>query len=268
MSQKNSLLTFGAIAAIIIILIVGRYLGVVKPINEALAGFLSPIAQLASRAGTFFQRDEGDNKTLSELSLKLENLQTENRRLLVDNARLSVTEQENNDLREYLKFSNTTPRNFALASVIARDKSSESTKQQTIILDRGSKDGLAVGMPIVDTEGVLLGKITSVQDNISEGCLIFKDSCRLAVGLQGQKGTIGVLQSDLALTVKVDFIAHNLSLSEGQIIVTSGLEAGMPNGLVLGKISRIIKEGNELWQHALIEPLGNFNDIHMVAIIK
>jgi hypothetical protein len=42
----------------------------------------------------------------------------------------------------------------------------------------------------------------------------------------------------------------------------------MPNGLVLGKISRIIKEGNELWQHALIEPLGNFNNIHMVAIIK
>ncbi len=268
MSQKNSLVTFGVVAAIIAVIIGIRQLGFLKPVNNALAGFFSPLARHGYWLGNIFQNNSPETNSLEELQQKIAVLEPENHRLLVENAELSTLKLENEDLRKQLQFFNTGIHSYVVANVLAREKSGESTKQQSIIIDRGSADGIGIGMPIVDSDGVLLGKVTSTEDHISEACLLFNDACRFAVSIQGQAGTIGVVQSDLALTVKVDFIPHGRVINEQEVIVTSGLEANMPAGLVLGRVSRVIQEGNEIWQHALIEPLGNFDHMRIISVIK
>ncbi|QQS60002.1 rod shape-determining protein MreC [Candidatus Falkowbacteria bacterium] len=268
MQQKKSLLTFIAMAVIAIFLVIGQQINILKPINEGMSQLLSPFVRLTYWFGDIFSTSSDSEKNLDQLQNEVSRLTTENNTLIVENARVAEIEQENITLRKFLDFFNASPRLYVISNVIARGLPNSFSQQQSITLDHGSLDGITIGMPIVDNEGVLLGKITETKDHISQGCLLFDNSCRIAVAIQGQPETIGVIQSDLSLTLKIDFIPHSQQISENQIVVTSGLEEGMPAGLVIGRINQVIKDGNELWQHALVKPISNFTNIKIVTVIK
>jgi len=268
MQQKKSLITFIAMAVIAIFLIIGQQISILKPINEGMSKLLSPFVRLTYWFGDLFSVDTEEEKNFEQIKNDLNRLTIENNKLIVENARISEIDQENITLRKFLDFFNTTPRSYVVTNVIARGLPNSFSQQQSITLDHGSLDGIKIGMPIIDNEGILLGKITQTREHLSEGCLLFDDACRIAVAIQGQPTTIGVIQSDLSLTLKIDFIPHSQQISENQIVVTSGLEEGMPAGLVIGRISTVIKDGNELWQHALVEPISNFSNLKLVTVIK
>lgn len=268
MLKRNSLVTLLSAALVVLLLIGGQRLGILKPLNELLAGAVAPLARLGYNVGNLFKQDVYNGQSAAQLSDALAKVTAENHTLINDKAQLSEVQRENNDLKKILNYRETSGREVQVARIIARGPQQGNTHQQTIILDQGSDDGLVLGAPIIDTEGILVGKVTEVKNKIAEGCLLFKDSCRLAVALEGQAATMGVIQSDLSLALKIDFIPHDVQVTAGQIVVTSGLESGMPAGLVVGRISQVIKEGNELWQHALVEPLGSFATLRTVAVIK
>lgn len=268
MLKRNSLVTLLSALVIVGLLAGGQAIGLLKPLNELLAGAVAPLARVGYSLGNLFKQDVYNGQSASHLSDALSKVTAENHELLNQNAQLAEVQRENDDLKKILNYQQTSGREVHAARIIARGPAEGTTHQQTIILDQGRNAGLTTGAPIVDTEGILVGKVMEVKDSISEGCLLFKDSCRLAVTIQGQAGTVGVIQSDLSLALKIDFIPHDIQISQGQMIVTSGLESGMPAGLVVGRVSQVIKEGNELWQHALVEPLGSFATLRTVAVIK
>lgn len=230
---------------------------------------LSPFTNLAHRLGEAMHPNIDGSLSSSELQQKLSTLESDNQKLSSENARLLTLEDENKHLRDYLNFTQTKKVDLHMAEVVARGMAEDSWhNRETITLNQGSDQGINVGMPIVSSEGVLIGKITSVKGNISEACLLYSSDCRLAVGLAGLGATIGVARGDLGLSVLIEFIPQNQVISEGQIITTSGLESGMPAGLLIGHISRVIKQSNELWQSAVVEPAANFDNLRFVAILK
>ncbi len=269
MQKRNSLVTVAAAAVIILALaILGRF-GALRPILSLLERALAPVARVAYRAGGLFARESTDGLSVGDLTQQLQQSQAENRRLLADNIRLSQLEQENATLRQRLNFFDATGLSYVIAAVTSRGRVGDSWRQHaSLTLNRGSKDGVVVGQAIVDGQGSLLGKITAVEEHAAEACLLFDTDCRVAVSLQGEPGTAGVIQSDLNLTVKADFIPQNKKVTEGQIMISAGLESGMPAGLLVGRVTRIVSEGNELWQHAIIEPLADFDNLNVVSIIK
>jgi len=50
-------------------------------------------------------------------------------------------------------------------------------------------------------------------------------------------------------------------------VVTSGLEEKIPGGLVIGKVTKVNSDSNEVWQSADIEPLIDFDHLTMVSIL-
>lgn len=269
MQKRNTLATLAAAAVIILILTVLADLGALRPVLSLLQRGLAPVARLAYRTGSLFHSRANDGLSQAELQDKLKAAEAENRKLLADNIRLAQLEQENATLRQRLDFFSVTNFSHVIAAVTSRGQVGDSWRQHsTLTLDRGAKDGLRPGQPIVDGQGALLGKITATTDHAAEACLLFDADCRVAVSLQGQPGTAGVIQSDLNLAIKADFIPQNMKIAEGQVMLTAGLESGMPAGLLVGKVSRIVSEGNELWQHAIISPLADFDDLSIVSVIK
>lgn len=268
MTKKKTLVTLTSAGIIIIILIITQRLGIMAPITNIINRLFSPLAQAGHWIGDLFTTNEYNGKAAFEIQRELEVIQAENRNLLSEQAHWAEIEQENNSLKEMLQYQQAVQYTLITSRVIARGPREESGKEQTIILDQGQNSGVIPGLPLVDTEGVLIGRVTEAKEAISEGCLLFKDSCRVAVGIQGQGGTVGVIQSDLSLALKIDFIPHNRTIEVGQMVVTSGLEEHIPAGLVIGRITEVIKEGNELWQHALVEPVGNFDTLKVVGILR
>lgn len=269
MTNKRPVATLAVLGGIIVFLVVIG-LGNNLSLAGSLARFLlSPFTSITHQLGERLRPTSNNELSTSDLQSKLETTEKDNQRLSAENARLLTLEDENKRLRDYLVFAQTKKASLQMAEVISRGIAEDSWhNRKTVTLDQGSDQGVVIGMPIVSSEGVLVGKITAVKNNLAEACLLYSADCRLAVGIAGQGKTIGIARGDLGLNVITELIPQNQEISENQVIVTSGLEAGMPPGLLIGTVSKVIKQNNELWQSAIIEPAANFDNLRFVAILK
>ncbi len=267
MPNKRPIATLAVLGAIIVIvLIVGQYLGLVSGFMRRL---VNPIASGAYQLTQAIYPKSKDHATLDEQRAQIAKLQEENQVLSTENAQLKTLEDENNRFREFFEISQSQKRPMQVAEIIARGRPEDSWRNRELItLNQGTDQGLRVGLPIVSSTGALIGKITSVKNNVSEACLLYSPDCRLAVALAGKGATLGISRGNLGLTVLIEFIAQNTVLAENDMIVSSGLEDGMPSGILIGKVSRIITEGNELWKSAVLEPTADFDSIRFVGVLK
>ena len=155
-----------------------------------------------------------------------------------------------------------------MSNVIARGDQSDLTSiPQTIMIDKGKHDGLYPGLAVVSSEGIIVGKIVEVKDEISEVFLSNNSECKLAATLLNESKTSGITEGDLGLTIKMNFIPQDIDIKIGDIVVTSGLEQPIPRGLVIGSVLGVDKENNELWQTATIEPLLDAGALTIVSVI-
>jgi rod shape-determining protein MreC len=189
-------------------------------------------------------------------------------KLIVANTNLKMVDEENNILREQLGFFAKNKYKHILSNVIFRgDIADISGQTETIIIDKGSRDGLSPGLPVLSSEGIIVGKIAAVKDNIAEVYLTNNPKCKLAATILSQTNTTGIAEGELGLTIKMNFIPQNINIAKNNTVITSGLEKFIPRGLVIGNVIDVYKENNELWQTATIEPLVNGDDLIIVSII-
>ena len=73
---------------------------------------------------------------------------------------------------------------------------------------------------------------------------------------------------DLGLTVKLNFVGQTEKINLGDIITTSGLEKDIPAGLVIGRVSQINNNQNDVWQNINIEPAVNFDNLRIVSVAR
>jgi len=71
----------------------------------------------------------------------------------------------------------------------------------------------------------------------------------------------------LELTVNLDFVPQNQAIEIFDVIITSGLEAEIPKGLIIGEVQDIKNEPNNLFKTAIINPAIDLNKINIVSVI-
>ena len=65
----------------------------------------------------------------------------------------------------------------------------------------------------------------------------------------------------------MNYIPQTEKINAGATVVTSGLGANIPRGLVIGRVKEVRSESNAVWTDATIEPLVDFNNLTIVSII-
>lgn len=162
------------------------------------------------------------------------------------------------------KFSTTAKRVLLRANVIA---ASSDPGIQSIVIDRGSNDGLHIGQVIVSESGYVVGKIVSLHQVTSTVLLLTDRQSKISSRLQNNKQSAGIVQGERGLTLLMDFIPKNDQINIAQTVVTSGNEEGIPPDLLIGTISSISSKPSELFQQALIVPAASLQRLRIVAAI-
>jgi rod shape-determining protein MreC len=215
-----------------------------------------------------WRADNNDKASQADLNAKVNDLEGQVSNLIVENARLKDLESENQKLREYLNFFNQNKFNYVLANVTSQENFLDSVKYgQNIIINKGSKNNLIPGLVVVNGQGVVIGKVLEAREDSAQVCLLINNSCKLAVSILNQNRTIGVTEGDLGLTVKINFVGQTEKINENDIVVTSGLEKNIPAGLVLGRVSQLNNNENDVWQNISVEPLVNFDNLGVVSVV-
>lgn len=262
--QTQKITKFAAVIALLIFL---HFVGILAPIEAFIIQITSPLFSRVYSISSSLRIAYQDNFNKKDLNLLVRQLSDQAKELTAENARLRALEEENEFLRGHLKFLVTSDLKYVMANVVSQGGLDSSLKQNQIIINKGAKDGLYPGLAVVNSQGIIAGKVMNVKDNLADVYLITNKACKIAAALQNKDNKSGIAQGDMGLTIRMEFIPQSEEISAGDIVVASGLEKNIPRGIVIGRVSKVEKESNELWQSAVIEPLADLDELIIVSVL-
>lgn len=135
---------------------------------------------------------------------------------------------------------------------------------KTIIIDRGSSDGIKPGMPAVTAEGVV-GQVTSTAPDFAKVLLAIDPNSAID-GLIQETRVKGIIKGGGA-GFRMDYVLKNNEVKKGDRIVTSGIGGIFPKGVPIGTVSLVEKSDRGMFQEIEIEPAADFSQLEFLIIV-
>jgi rod shape-determining protein MreC len=254
--------------AVFILLVFLHSIKILEPLENFLLYLVKPVSEKLYNYGAEFNDSYRSRNNKNDLNSQLENLRKEVARLTVLNSKYLSLEEENIKLRKFSDFDNKNDRQTIAVGVIGRETVAQiGNESQNVIINKGSNDGLRLGLGLINEEGVVVGKIIDLKDATAKICLTTSPGCQLAASIQNQNKTLGIVEGDLGLTIKMSYIPQLEKININDIVISSGLGGDIPRGLVIGRVQAVRNESNEIWQSATIEPLVNMDNLTVLAVV-
>jgi rod shape-determining protein MreC len=151
---------------------------------------------------------------------------------------------------------------YQAAAVIGRDPS---PFLHFVIINVGSNDGILRGMPVVTDQG-LVGRVDAVIADAARVQLITDAASNVNVRLQNAE-TDASLVGSVTGDVTLDLIPQDVTIEEGDLVLTSGLGGGYPPDLIVGQVINLRSRDFDLFKRATVQPVVDFNDLKIVLVI-
>lgn len=188
-------------------------------------------------------------------------LEQANRLLRSELRQIEEFRLQNERLRKLLAFVDDVDRPALPAQVIGEDASSWA---RTITIDKGSRAGLRVGLPVVAAEGVV-GRIIKLAPNSSRVLLVTDASSAIAALVQRTR-TRGVARGR-GVEMTLDYALRAAAIEQSDLLVTSGMGGVFPKGLTLGYVAAVERKDFGLFQTVEISPAVDFSHLEEVLVI-
>jgi rod shape-determining protein MreC len=212
--------------------------------------------------------------------VKLPSLEAENRRLQeqVDdlNTKVAGVDQlqlDNATLSDLLGLKARLDPAAIPAVVIANGLSDF---EQVITIDHGSKDGVKLNMPVVTGSAEsprLVGHVISVTGHAADVELII-DRDAVTAGIVDQVQQVGTLSGQGDEDLRMDDITKPLDLtgSPPQVFtvaysVGGGQHGLYPPNILIGEVSRVYEDDNQLQTSVSVRPAVNFSSLAYVLVL-
>lgn len=259
---KNFLI-FGSLLTLLLVLLVstvGRQqfgsshkfvLEITGPINRA-------VTEIIIAGRTIWQ----DYKALWSVREENKRLQEQLREAWAVNNQYREAVATNTRLQKLLQFKETLSPPTLTAQIVGRDPSAWF---KTIIIDRGSSDGIQKGMPAVTIEGVV-GQILDTSPNYAKVLLAVDPTSAIDVLTQRTR-VRGILKGNGDNGYQLHYVLKNSEVQKDDQVVTSELGGIFPKGLLVGTVVKVIKDRRGMFQQIEIEPSVNFSKLENLLII-
>jgi rod shape-determining protein MreC len=261
-------------------------LSISAPLEDVLHDAASPVHDIYESVvdhGGLVRENEDLHRQLEEMQAQLAEQQNNEQRIKELEAALNVQGDHGDEA-------------LLAANVIAQDTSGQ---KRMIAIDRGLDDGLDEGMVVRSEKGSLVGTIAAAYDKYSWVRLITDPESAVnaqvnAVAAQATPGVItggepsptpeaspspsaspvaqttsirGVLKGDLRPNAVLDLLPPDANISQGDIVVTSGLGGNYPPGILIGTVKAIQQRPESAFTSATVEPSAQLTSLETVLVL-
>lgn len=171
-------------------------------------------------------------KDLLETANENLKLQEEVSRLLLENSQLDSLLEENKRLNEALQLSQKEKYKGLWAKVAYREPS----RRGTIIIDKGTQDGISLRSPVISIQNGqvgLVGKVIEVSPKTSKVLLSSDEDFSVAAFLSQSKKE-GLAMGNAKGDMLIKYITLGKELTEGEKVYTAVSSAIFPEGILIG----------------------------------
>jgi rod shape-determining protein MreC len=247
----------------IALLVVDARLHALTAVRQVAATVLYPfqMAALAPRdaltnMGTYFS-------SINTLQKEVRDLKSQQVAMAQAMQQAQLQMAENAQLRRLMDAREHLPVHSMMSEILydARDPST-----RRVVLDRGSRNGVKLGLPVIDNAGVV-GQVTRVFPFTSEVTLltdkeqaipvqVLRNGLRSVAYGRGQSGLL-----DLR------FVAPNADIQVGDVLVTSGLDGIYPAGLAVAKVIQVENVAQGAFGRVVCQPLAGIDRHRQLLIV-
>jgi rod shape-determining protein MreC len=150
-----------------------------------------------------------------------------------------------------------------VAQVIARDTTN---RVRIVILNKGSNQGVAVGMPVITHQG-LVGRVVRAAPDVSK-CLLVSDirSAVDAIAQESREQMVAVGANGENLEIR--YLSVDADIHDGDRVVTSGLGGLFPAGLLIGELHNVRAHPDSLFMEGELIPSVDLSRLEEALILK
>ncbi len=184
---------------------------------------------------------------------------------IVDSARLSALEQENQLLRAQASFLNEAGYDHVGAEVIARRIEPIHAR---LLINRGTNDAIETGDVVVAERGLVIGRIVEAQSRLSTVELLTDIDSRLAIASAKDGQLIGVLEGRGNGATVLTYIPSSVDVAADDLLLTAGTEEKIPPRLAVGVINTITRNSKDPFYEASVDSVVRIERLSFVSVLR
>lgn len=144
---------------------------------------------------------------------------------------------------------------------------SRSNFELTVELDKGTDDGVGVGMPVVDGVG-LVGRVLDVSVSRAVVLLLVDRGFSAGIRLASSGDTGSATGGGRGRPLRLDLIDPATVVAPGEVVLTSGLQSRFPAGIPVGRVGRADTPTNALQQDIAVDPVVDLRRLAFVSVLQ
>ncbi len=250
---KNYIIT-AAILLLSIWLMVTRHEGGLQNLRKVSITILSYLEQPLSNIRTYRQAIS-TNTYLHRQNILLQD----------ELNRLRSVEQQNRVLRNLLNMREQSSDPLIPVRVVAKDLVSLNSY---ITVSAGSNDGVEVGMPVVNSDG-LIGQVILTSENFSQVLPYSHSMFRVSAEIEETRA-YGIVSwpGESTRELMLQFIPETIPVEPGQWVYTSGYSNQFPPGIPIGEVTNVETDQGVETQNIYLRAFADLSSVAEAFVIE
>ena len=239
------------------------------PLNSIAGYIFIPMQNGINEVGTWFVNRAEDLKTMRDVMQENKELQTQVDKLTQDLSTIKLEQYELNNLRELMEIDQKYPSYDKVAArVIGNDGGNWFN---TFLIDKGENDGIEKDMNVIAGSG-LVGIVIDTGPNYAKVRSIIDDASNVS-GMALSSADRCIVNGNLASMNKEQVIqfsdlkCEDDSVKAGEQLVTSHISDKYLEGILIGYVSTINRDPNNLTYSGTVTPAVDFQHLQEVLVI-
>jgi rod shape-determining protein MreC len=235
----------------VVLLVVDAHSSMLNPVRQGLSLFMYPVQRIVMipRDVVALVHDYTNAaRMLQQESDDLRRQRIELSQVVTNAAQLNT---ENAQLRRLLGVLEQRP---GYPTVVVEVLYEPATAyRRRLVFNKGSRDGIAPGMPVID-EGGLVGQIIRVTPFTAEAAMLTDEQLAIPVQILRNGLRLIAFGSTVPGKVEIRYFSSDADIREGDVLVTSGVGGGFPAGLSVATVQAVERDAASGFARALAEP--------------
>ncbi|MBO2549541.1 rod shape-determining protein MreC [Shewanella algae] len=252
-------LTLAVVMSVILLVANDR----LEPARQSLASLLSPLQYLANVPGELL--DWSAQSLATRDMLEQQNKELLRQQLLMSERlqRFEHLRQENQRLRELLG----SPVHMDSRKMVAEVMEVASDPfHHYVVINHGSRNGVFVGQPVVDAQGVV-GQVVQVSELTARVLLLSDPKHGLPVRIT--RNDVRLIANGIGELDEIELrhVAKSTDIKIGDLLVTSGLGNRFPEGYPVARVISVSRDDGQSYLKVTAQPLAALDRIRYLLLI-
>lgn len=247
----------------LVLIFINTFTNLLSPARAFFVDLIAPFYQVTDVASSLSEWGEDSLISRDELLAERKRLKDENLILQSKVMSMASLQAENARMRQLLSASEFVDERVLIAELVGTPPDTETHR---LIIDRGRIDGVAIGQPVIDAQGIF-GQVAIAGNETSEIILVSDREHALPVQVLRNGARAVAEGTGDYKSLRLRNVPPTMDIEVGDQMVSSGLGQRFPRGYPVGRVTSVDYNSSSPFMEIGIEPSAGLRTSRQLLLL-